>query len=249
MAAYSLQFQEVDTIAVGSHLNSGETSFTLTGGNFGSPTGTQLYVVDYNIPGSAEIISATVTGANVTSVTRGLSGGAAGTTNHAASATVGAFFVPQHYDALAQGTGFATGTTSIGIPTTAIRQEALSTWVPTLFKSDGVTALTGTLNQARYQQAGKWVRGVVNFSAINNPSGAIIYFTLPVGALGGGVSANVMIGAAWTSTNGTVGTGQMLLDNVSGSRTVCGVFLPANGAWATGAGQNTFWGTFEYEAF
>lgn len=112
--SYTLQFGLTDTIATGSTLNSGATSTTLTSGNFGSPSGTQLYVVDYDIPGSAEIISATVAGTAMTSITRGLSGGAAGTTNHAASAKIGAIFVPQHYAALVDGSGWSTSAITLG---------------------------------------------------------------------------------------------------------------------------------------
>lgn len=104
--AYALQFNTTDTLAA--TLNSGATSTTLTTGNFGSPTGTQLYVVDYDVPAKAEIISASVAGTAVTSVTRGLTGGAAGTTDHAIGAKIGSIFVPQHYTRVATRTlGYA----------------------------------------------------------------------------------------------------------------------------------------------
>lgn len=95
--AYTLLFAKSDTIAVGSTLNSGATSTTLTSGNFGSPSGAQIYVVDYDVSAKAEIVLATVAGTAVTSITRGLSGGAAGTTDHAAGAKFGSIMVPQHY--------------------------------------------------------------------------------------------------------------------------------------------------------
>lgn len=109
--SYNLIFQAIDTIAVTSSLLSGATTMNVTNGNFGSPSGIQLYVIDYGIPGTAEIISATVSGTSFTGITRGLTGGAASTTNHTGGATVGAFFVPQHYQALVDGTGW--GTTAI----------------------------------------------------------------------------------------------------------------------------------------
>lgn len=140
MANYILLFQATDTIAVGSHLNSGETSFTLTGGNFGTPSGTQLYVVDYDIPGSAEIISASVATTSATGVTRGLSGGAAGTTNHAAGAKVASIFVPQHYAALVDGSGL----TLASLPNNTILGNQLATTAITLGYAQSLTNFTTT---------------------------------------------------------------------------------------------------------
>lgn len=93
--SFVTQFAKFDTLAA--TLNSGATSTTLTTGNFGSPTGVQLYVVDYDVPAKSEIISASITTTAVTGITRGLSGGAAGTTDHAAGAKIGVILVPQHY--------------------------------------------------------------------------------------------------------------------------------------------------------
>jgi hypothetical protein len=104
--SYTIQFAKQDTLAA--TLNSGATSTTLTTGNFGSPSGTQLYVVDYDVPAKAEIISASITTTAVTSITRGLSGGAAGTTDHAIGAKIASIFVPQHYAAITDGTGLTT---------------------------------------------------------------------------------------------------------------------------------------------
>lgn len=112
--SYTLLFNAADTIAVSSHLNSGETSMTVTNGNFGTPTGTQYYVVDYDIPGTAEIISASVSGTAFTSITRGLTGGASSTTNHSAGAKVACIMVPQHYQALVDGSGWGTSAIKLG---------------------------------------------------------------------------------------------------------------------------------------
>ena len=102
MNPYVIQFQKEDTLAA--TLNSGATSTTLTDGNFGSPSGAQLYVVEPDVPARAEIILATVVGTAVTSVTRGLTGGAAGTTNHAIGSKVYSSFVPQHFSFLSTAT-------------------------------------------------------------------------------------------------------------------------------------------------
>lgn len=117
MAAYVIQFNKTDLLAA--TLLSGATSTTLTNGNFGSPSGVQIYVVDYDVPAKAEIISASVTTTAVTGITRGLTGGAAGTTDHQIGAKVGVIFVPQHYDRVATRTlGYAQITTSF--TTTAV---------------------------------------------------------------------------------------------------------------------------------
>ncbi len=103
--AYTLQFAKQDTLAV--ELAASATSFTLTTGNFGSPSGAQLYVIDYDVPAKSEIISASVASTAGTGVTRGLTGGAAGTTVHSIGAKIGAIFTPQHYAALVDGTGLS----------------------------------------------------------------------------------------------------------------------------------------------
>lgn len=137
--SYTLGFQQTDTIAVGSHLNSGETAFNVTSGNFGTPSGTQLYVVDYDIPGTAEIISASVTTTSFTSVVRGLTGGAAGTTNHAAGAKVASIFVPQHYAALVDGTG---GSAGMVLQTVVTSFGALATGTTVIPDDDTIPQIT-----------------------------------------------------------------------------------------------------------
>lgn len=125
---YTLQFAKQDTLAA--TLNSGATTTTLTTGNFGSPTGTQLYVVDYDVPAKAEIISATVATTGVTAITRGLTGGAAGTTDHAIGAKIGSIFVPQHYDRVANRTlGYAEITSAQASITTLTDVTGLTTTV------------------------------------------------------------------------------------------------------------------------
>jgi hypothetical protein len=103
--SYTLQFNKTDTLAT--TLLSGATSTTLTTGNFGSPSGVQLYVVDWDVPAKAEIISASVSNTSVTGITRGLTGGSAATTDHQVGAKIASIFVPQHYQALVDGTGWS----------------------------------------------------------------------------------------------------------------------------------------------
>lgn len=154
--AYTLLFQKTDTIATGSSLLSGATSTTLTGGNFGSPTGTQLYVVDYDVPAKAEIITATVIGTAVTSIVRGLTGGAAGTTDHAAGANVISSFVPQHY-------GNGLGAIAAADPWTA--------WTPTI---TGFSAGPGV--SAAYMKLGSFL--FLEFTTTSNGTSNATNFTI-----------------------------------------------------------------------
>jgi hypothetical protein len=135
MSSYVLQFQKSDTLAA--TLLSGATSTTLTSGNFGSPSGTQLYVVDYDVPAKAEIISASVTTTAVTSITRGLTGGAASTTDHAIGAKIISAFVPQHHTGLRDGTDWAATAINQGLVSTSGSQNLTGSQVD-------VTGLTKT---------------------------------------------------------------------------------------------------------
>lgn len=94
---YTLQFAKQDTLSA--TLLSGATSTTITTGNFGTTT-SQVYVVDWDVPAKAEIILASTSTTSVTSITRGLTGGASGTTDHQIGAKIASIFVPQHYAAL-----------------------------------------------------------------------------------------------------------------------------------------------------
>lgn len=94
--AYTLQFQKTDTLA--STMAAGATSFTLSSGNFGSPSGAQIYVIDYDVPAKAEVVYASVDGTAGTSVTRARDN--TSDVEHASGAKVGAFFTPSHYAAI-----------------------------------------------------------------------------------------------------------------------------------------------------
>lgn len=167
--AYNPLFQESDTIAAGSSLLSGATSCTITNGNFGTPTGTQLYVVDAAVPGTAEIISASVVGTAVTSVVRGLAGGAPGTTNHFQNATIGSLWVPQF---LGNGLGAIAS------------NDAWTAWSPTYSAGGSMTLGSVTTNLAHYFQVGKMV-----FYRLDSSGGTIggtpanaLRFTAPITA-------------------------------------------------------------------
>ena len=112
MALYGTpKFNTRDTIAVGSSLNPPASSFTLTGGNFGSPSGTQILVVDWDNNSKAVVISCTIVGTAVTSVTY-LDGAVAA--NHAAGANVTMAFTPSQYTSVIDGSGWTSSAITLG---------------------------------------------------------------------------------------------------------------------------------------
>lgn len=100
---YTLLFQKSDTL--NGAISASDTSLTLTSGSFGSPSGGQLYVIDYDIPAKAEVVKVTFAGTAGTSMTRGLDG----TTGvaHSSGAKILAAFVPSHHERLKDGTDLA----------------------------------------------------------------------------------------------------------------------------------------------
>lgn len=120
MAKFDLLGVNLTDTLNASGLAAAATSATLTTGAFGSPSGLQLLVLDYDVPAKIEVVSCTISGTALTSITRGLSGTADVT--HAASAKVLHTVTPTHWAQVRQGiyqtvqnqTGaVATGTTLI----------------------------------------------------------------------------------------------------------------------------------------
>lgn len=218
--AYIPQFQTTDTIAVSSSLLSGATSCTITNGNFGSPTGTQIYVVDYGIPGTAEIISATVVGTAVTSITRGLPGGAGSTTNHLAGASFGSLWVPQFL-------GNGLGAIASNDPWIA--------WTPTA--SGWVTP---TFTQCAYVQVGKTV--TVRFSISGTSNATTSSFTLPFASK---YQLNI-VGSRLTD-NGSTSTTIGLIQPAAASTTVL-LYKDMTGTGWTASGTKNIEGSFTYES-
>lgn len=95
MTSYSLANFGSDTLAA--DVSGGFTSMTLTTGNFGSPSGTQILVIEPLTSSKRQIISCTIAGTSVTSVTH-LAGN---NTSHTAGATVVSSFTTYHHDRLA----------------------------------------------------------------------------------------------------------------------------------------------------
>ena len=111
---YTIQFQKTDTL--NGALNAAATSATLTTGNFGSPTGKQLLVVDYDVAAKREVILCTIAGTAITSITRAQDGTADVT--HATGANVMMAWVPSHNAILAD-----------AIDSGWVEENANETWV------------------------------------------------------------------------------------------------------------------------
>jgi len=126
-----------------------------------------------------------------------------------------------------------------------IAAEAYTAWTPSLYKSDGTTALTGTIDIARYSQIGKHVRAYLTVTAMGNPSGALIYFTLPVACRNNTATYAVDVGTGYTS-NGTTGLiGRCIIPI---NQTTKGIFYYGIGTSNWGASGNSVSMSFKYEA-
>lgn len=73
-----------------------------------------------------------------------------------------------------------------------------TSWTPALYKSDGVTSLSGTVQISKFEKDGRRITMQLSVSAIGDPSGSKIYIDLP--ELAKVESANnIVIGAGYCS--------------------------------------------------
>lgn len=213
--AYALQTAKNDTL--NGLISSGATSATLTTGNFGSPTGTQLLVIDYD-NASLEVISCTIAGTALTSLTRGLDGTSA--VSHANGAKVIMALVPSHYTqlgALASSDGFPS-------------------WTPTCTGFSGTPTTTG----CRYLQVGKLVIAPIAISGTSNTTG--FTFTAPVA-----VKTGYNLAGNYITDNGTASLNGLLVATGGGSTTVTVFTSAAGGGW-TASGTKGLNAVFIFEA-
>ncbi len=91
---YTLQAFKEDTLA--SDITDSATSMILATGAFGTPTGEQMLVIDYDVAAKREIVKAAIDGTAVTSIDRAQDGTAA--VAHSSGAKVIMAFVPSHYN-------------------------------------------------------------------------------------------------------------------------------------------------------
>ena len=202
--AYQLLFQKTDTLQ--SSITSGATSATLTTGNFGSPTGTQLLVIDFDTA-SAEVVSCSIAGTAITSMTRGVDG----TTGvaHNANANVIMAFVPSHY-------------TQLGVLASS---DAFTTHNATL------TGFSGTPTQANFSlSVGKLTYLYFDIQGTSNTTGFTA--TMPVTAKRTQQFANGRY-----VDNGSFGAGAPLISVTAGSNIVTFNTSLAGGTWTASAGK------------
>lgn len=103
--SFSLLAFKSDTLAA--DITDSANSMTLTTGSFGTPTGEQMLVIDYNIAAKREIVKCAIDGTAVTSIDRAQDGTAA--VAHTSGAKIIMAFVPSHYTGLTDGTALASG--------------------------------------------------------------------------------------------------------------------------------------------
>jgi len=216
--AYALQFQKTDTLQA--QLAAGASSGTLTTGSFGSPTGTQLLVVDYDVAAKREVISCTISSTALTSITRGLDGTTDQT--HTANANVMMGFVPSHY-----GNGLGA----------IAANDAWASWTPTY----GGFSSPPTVSYAVYFQVGKLVFCCID--ATSGTSNATSFtITLPVAA-----KRAAMAGTITTTDNSILLTTPGRIITRVGSTTADVIKDTGATSWTNSGGKN-FNGSFFYEA-
>jgi hypothetical protein len=113
-------------------------------------------------------------------------------------------------------------------------------WTPVGYKNDGATSLTISTTIAKFRISGRECKGYIVGGANADPSGASIFVSSPVTAIGG---ANICIGAARTYNGTTTTTGR--LQTNSSHLTKIQILNEAEGAW--GATGNTWNGSFSME--
>ena len=157
------QFNKVTTIATGSTLNPPATSTIITTAVFGSPSGTQLLVIDYG-NSNAVVIACTISGTTISGITY-LDGNVGA--NHSAGASVTMAFTPTQYTSLIDGSG--------------LQFPAWTSWTPT-YNGSGAMTFTGVSTAyAKYQQIGKRIDFMLEATGTTGGTASnILTFTLPI---------------------------------------------------------------------
>ena len=98
--AFVLQSFAEDTLA--SDITDSSTSMTLTTGNFGTPSGEQMLVIDPDVSAKREVVKCAIDGTAVTSIDRAQDGTAA--VAHTSGAKIIMAWTKSHHEALKDGT-------------------------------------------------------------------------------------------------------------------------------------------------
>lgn len=174
--AYTTQFAKATTLAA--DMSIGETSSATLASSAFTNFSNDFLVLDYDVPSKREVIKCTVTGTAISSITRGQDGTAA--IAHTTGAKVAYGFVPAHYKTITDGSGFETGTSSVGIPNTVIRQQAWTAYTPTLAGGGGAAIGDGTV-AGRSIVYGRTRFTIINFSfgSTSSLGTSGVTFTIP----------------------------------------------------------------------
>jgi hypothetical protein len=223
---FTLQSFKSDTLAA--DMTDSATSMTLTTGAFGTPTGEQMLVIDYDIANKREVVKCTIDGTAVTSIDRAQDGTSA--VAHSSGAKVIMAFVPSHYAALVDGTGINDN----AISATKIKAEGLTAHSATLVGFSG----TPTQNN-HYIDIGKITILQVTISGDSNATN--FTFTLPHNAK----YANAICGFFGQNNGAQLANGARV-DIAAGSNVATVYSTPAAGAW-TNTGVKQLYGMLIYE--
>lgn len=162
---FALENFKEDTIANIGGISDSDTSLTLTSGNFTNTTD-GILVLDYDVAAKREIITCTITGTAITSITRAQGGTSA--VAHAQNAKVLLAMTSLHYGG--------------GLGKLA-SEDAWTAWVPTFTASGSMTYTSVTANKAVYHQVGKLVFFRIDASGTTGGTASnTLFFTLPVAA-------------------------------------------------------------------
>lgn len=167
-------------LSTGTGINIPLASYTLLNSNL-SASDTIYLVLERTHTTQREIILVSKTSNDNYNIT---SRGLFGTTeqSHESGVEVTCDDVPAYFEQLQDASAFPTGTSSVGIPLSKIKQEAWGTWVPTISANGSMTITGTTVTEAKYLQIGKIVyyKIVLTTGTIGGTPNNRIHFTVPV---------------------------------------------------------------------
>lgn len=158
-------------------LAQGAISATLSSAAFDNGTAVPL-VLEYDSDSNVEAITADISGTALTNIVRAKDGTA--DIAHTGTPKIGQTSHPSAWQYFLNN-DTATGTSSVGIPAAAMRQEAWTDWTPDTRKSDGTTALASTNNGSSYIIFGKTFIANIYLSSVGDPADASFIIKAPTG--------------------------------------------------------------------
>lgn len=215
MSRYELLGVNLSDTLNASGLAAGATSATLTTGNFGSPSGVQLLIVDYDVPAKIEVISATIAGTGLSGITRALSG--TSDVAHSANANIMHSLTPTHWDDRVAGVSQQNNTTNTVITKTRV-QTGWGWWVgdaTNLLFTDSITfptaftarpVVTISILGGKASATPSDIGDFVDYNAVLQTAGVFITpFTTAISTTGFSASMRMNETAANFTTSESVG--------------------------------------------